>query len=272
MIMKSAWSYIMATVNSRPVRIGVQIAPQHVDYSAIRHTAAQAEDIGVDIIFNWDHFLPISGDEHGKHFECWTMLAAWAEQTSRVQLGPLVTAIGFRNPDLVADMARTVDHISGGRMVLGIGAGAMERDFTEYGYEFGTPGSRVGALAEALPRIERRFASLNPPPVRKMPVLIGGGGEQKTLGLVARHADIWHWFSSGAEFARTKQVLAERCAEIGRDPGEIELSAGVNGDPEVNGSALLEQGVTTFTMEVHGPDFDLSTVRAWVAWRDELGD
>lgn len=261
----------MATVNSRPVRIGVQIAPQHVDYPAIRRAAARAEDIGVDIIFNWDHFLPISGDEHGKHFECWTMLAAWAEQTSRVRLGPLVTAISFRNPDLVADMARTVDHISGGRLILGIGAGAMERDFTEYGYEFGTPASRSGRLAEALPRIERRLATLNPPPVGKIPVLIGGGGEQKTLRLVARHADIWHWFSSGAEFARKKRVLTERCAEIGRDPGEIELSAGVQGDPEVAGSALLEQGVTTFTMDVHGPDFDLSAVQAWVAWRDSLG-
>jgi probable F420-dependent oxidoreductase len=263
---------MIAPVNSSPVRIGVQIAPQHVDYSAIRRAAAQAEDIGVDIIFNWDHFLPISGDEHGKHFECWTMLAAWAEQTSRVQLGPLVTSIGFRNPDLVADMARTVDHISGGRLILGVGAGAMERDFAEYSFEFGTPGSRVRALAEALPRIEQRFAKLNPPPVRKIPVLIGGGGEQKTLRLVAKHADIWHWFSSGAEFARKKQVLAERCAEIGRDPDEIELSAGVHGDPEVNGSALLEQGVTTFTLELHGPDFDLSTVRAWAAWRDKLGD
>jgi len=107
--------------------------------------------------------------------------------------------------------------------------------------------------------------------VRKIPVLIGGGGEQKTLRLVAQHADIWHWFSSGAEFARKKQVLAERCAEIGRDPAEIELSAGVQTDPEVHGSALLEQGVTTFTMEIHGPAFDMSVVRSWLAWRDKLG-
>ncbi|MGI5127800.1 LLM class F420-dependent oxidoreductase [Pseudonocardia sp. CA-107938] len=259
-------------MNSRPIRIGVQIAPQHVDYSAIRQVAARLEDAGVDIIFNWDHFLPISGDEHGKHFECWTMLAAWAEQTQHVQLGPLVTAVAFRNPDLVADMARTVDHISDGRLILGIGAGAMERDFAEYGYEFGTPGGRVAALAAALPRIEQRFAKLNPPPLRKVPVLIGGGGEQRTLRLVARHADIWHWFSSGAEFARKKQVLAERCAEIGRDSGEIELSAGVNGVPEVTGTPLLEQGVTIFTLEVHGPEFDLSTVRAWVTWRDQLSE
>ena len=259
-------------MSSPKIRIGVQLAPQHVDYPALRDAVRQAEDIGVDIIFNWDHFLPISGDERGRHFECWTVLAAWAEQTSRVRFGPLVTAVAFRNPDLLADMARTVDHISDGRLVLGIGAGAMERDFLEYGYEFGTPGSRVDALAEALPRIEARFARLNPAPTHKIPVLIGGGGEQKTLRLVARHADIWHWFSSGAEFARKKQVLAQRCAEIGRDPAEIELSAGVGGDPQTNGEALLEQGVTTFTLEVHGPDFDFSTVRDWLAWRDKLGD
>jgi probable F420-dependent oxidoreductase len=260
----------MATMNARPIRIGVQIAPQHVDYSALHAAAAEAENTGVDIIFNWDHFLPISGDEHGKHFECWTVLAAWAEQTSRVQLGPLVTSVGFRNPDLIADMARTVDHISGGRLILGMGAGAMERDFVEYGYDFGTPGSRVNALAEALPRIERRFTQLNPPPVRKIPVLIGGGGEQKTLRLVARHADIWHWFTSGGELARKKRVLAERCAEIGRDPAEIELSVGVHGEPAAHGPALLDLGVTTFTLEVRGPTFDLSAVRAWVAWRDSL--
>ena len=260
----------MADVNSRRVRIGVQIAQQHVDYTAIRRAAAEAEDIGVDIIFNWDHFLPISGEKTGNHFECWTMLGAWAELTSRVEIGPLVTCQAFRNPDLLADMARTVDHISGGRLILGIGAGAMEADFTEYGYEFGTPGSRLDALAEALPRIEQRFAKLHPAPTRKIPVLIGGGGEKKTLPLVARHATIWHWFSSGPEFARKKQVLAEHCAEIGRDPGEIELSAGVGGDPDANGPALLEQGVTTFTLEVHGPDFDFSSVRAWLAWRDKL--
>jgi probable F420-dependent oxidoreductase len=261
----------MATVNARKVRIGLQLGQQHVDYSVIRRAAAEAEDIGVDIIFNWDHFRPISGDPAGKHFECWTMLAALAEQTSRVELGPLVTAIAFRNPDLLADMARTVDHISGGRLLLGIGAGAMEQDFAEYGYEFGTPGSRLDTLTDALPRMERRFAALSPAPTRKIPVLIGGGGEQRTLRLVAKHADIWHWFSSGAEFTRKKEVLARHCAEIGRDVGEIELSAGVGGDPEVSGAELLEQGVTTFTTELRGPDFDLSVARAWVAWRDKLG-
>ncbi|HEY4022590.1 MAG TPA: LLM class F420-dependent oxidoreductase [Pseudonocardiaceae bacterium] len=262
----------MATVNSRPVRIGVQIAQQHGDYSALRRAAAEAEDIGVDIIFNWDHFFPLSGEKYGKHFECWTMLGAWAEQTSRVQLGSLVTCNSYRNPELLADMARTVDHISEGRLILGIGSGWKELDYTEYGYEFGTAGSRLDALAESLPRIEERWAKLNPAPTRKIPVLIGGGGEKKTLRLVAKHADMWHTFASGEDYARKKTVLAGHCADIGRDPAEIELSVGVRGNPAVAGPALLEQGITTFTLGVSGPDFDLSAARAWVAWRDKLGD
>jgi probable F420-dependent oxidoreductase len=253
----------------RPIRIGVQIAQQHGDYKNIRRAAAEAEDIGVDIIFNWDHFFPLSGETYGKHFECWTMLGAWAEQTSRVQLGALVTCNSYRNPELLADMARTVDHISDGRLILGIGSGWKELDYTEYGYEFGTPGSRLDDLAEAMPRIEARFAKLNPPPTRKIPVLIGGGGEKKTLRLVAKHADMWHSFARGADFDRKKQVLAAHCADVGRDPGEIELSVGAGGDPEVNGPALLAQGITTFTIGVRGPDFDLSTARAWVDWRNK---
>lgn len=262
----------MATANSRPVRIGVQIAQQHCDYADLRSAAAEAEDIGVDIIFNWDHFFPLTGDKSGKHFECWTILAAWAEQTSRVELGPLVTANSFRNPDLLADMARTVDHISGGRLILGMGSGWSELDYAEYGYEYGTPGGRLDDLAEALPRIEQRFAKLNPAPVRKVPVLIGGHGEKKTLRLVARHADIWHSFTSGAEFEHKRQVLAEHCARIGRDPGEIEAAVAVDGDPAETADALFEQGATTFTLELHGPDFDFSLVRAWVAWRDTVRD
>ncbi|HEY4456855.1 MAG TPA: LLM class F420-dependent oxidoreductase, partial [Pseudonocardiaceae bacterium] len=101
------------------------------------------------------------------------------------------------------------------------------------------------------------------------PVLIGGGGEKRTLRLVAQHATMWHWFSSGEEFARKKQVLEQHCADVGRDPAEIELSVAARGNPEVNGPALLEQGSTLFTVGISGPDFDLSTARAWVDWRNK---
>src|SRR4051794_7381846 len=256
-------------MTSRPVRIALQLQPQHMDYATIRRTAAEAEDLGVDILFNWDHFYPLQGEPEGKHFECWTMLGAWAEQTSRPEIGALVTCNSYRNPELLADMARTVDHISGGRLILGIGSGWFEKDYDEYGYEFGTAGRRLDKLAEDMPRIESRWAKLNPAPTRKIPVLIGGGGEKKTLRLVAQHADIWHSFSDLDTLRRKKGILAEHCTAVGRDPAEIELSVGTpNGDPAQAGAALVEAGATLFTVGVGGPDYDLGQLKKWLAWRD----
>src|SRR5580693_9399150 len=237
------------TPASRPIRIAAHLQLQHADYDAIRRAAQEAENIGVDIVFNYDHFFPLDGDPDGKVFECWTVLGAWAESTSRVEIGALVSCNAYRNPDLLADMARTVDHISGGRLILGIGSGWWQKDFDEYGYTFGTAGHRLDELATAMPRIERRLARLNPPPTRKIPVLIGGGGEKKTLRIVAEHADIWHTFGDPAVVERKTGILRQHCADVGRDPAEIEISAGVDGGPAQAGPALRSLGVSLFTIE-----------------------
>nr|WP_296076461.1 LLM class F420-dependent oxidoreductase [uncultured Actinoplanes sp.] len=250
----------------RPVRIGLQLQPQHMDYATIRRTASQAEDLGVDVLFNWDHFFPLSGDPEGLHFECWTMLAAWAESTSRAEIGALVTCNTYRNPDLLADMARTVDHISDGRLVLGIGSGWFEKDYQEYGYDFGTAGGRLDDLADALPRIESRWGKLNPPPTRKIPVLIGGGGEKKTLRLVARHADIWHSFSDVATLERKLGILGEHCATVGRDRSDIEISVAGR---VAERNKMYELGARLFTVTAGGPTPDLTELREFLAWRDE---
>jgi len=251
------------------VRIGVQIQPQHADYAQIRGAVAAAEEIGVDVVFNWDHFFPLYGEADGKHFECLTTMAAMAESTERAQIGALVVCNSYRNPELLADAHRTIDHISGGRVILGIGAGWFEKDYDEYGYEFGTAGGRLNDLADSLPRIESRLGKLNPAPTRKIPVLIGGGGEKKTLRLVAKHADIWHGFGDPEVVGRKVKILDQHCADVGRDPSEIERSCGVQGEPDELGPKLLDLGVSLFTVGVGGPDYDLSKLKSWIAWCDK---
>jgi len=249
------------------IRIGVQLQPQHApDYTLIRDAVRRYEEAGVDIVFNWDHFYPLYGDSDGAHFECWTMLGALAEQTERVEIGALVTCVGYRNPDLLADMARTVDHISGGRLILGIGAGWFEKDYTAYGYEFGTAGSRLASLKEGLDRIQARWSELNPAPTRRIPILIGGSGERKTLRMVAEHGDVWHGFGTLSEMTSKASVLAEHCATVGTDPTRIEHSTAWPGPDKAQG--FLDAGFTLFTVGVGGPDYNLATVAEAVAWRD----
>lgn len=257
-----------------PVRLGVQLAPQHhASYAVIRDAVARLEDMGVDILFNWDHFFPLSGDPDGTHFEGWSMLAAWAEQTERVEFGALVNCNSYRNPDLQADMARTIDHISQkggetGRFIFGTGSGWFERDYTEYGYEFGTAGRRLDALADGLARIEARWAQLNPEPTREIPILIGGAGEQKTLRLVARHADIWHSFVSPDELPHKLDVLAQWADTEQRDLSDLVISNELKGRDEKDADALFDAGVRLFTLGVSGPDIDFDAVSRWLAWRD----
>ena len=253
-----------------PIRVSAQLQPQHSDWPSMRRAWSEAEALGADCLFDWDHFFPLSGDHTGKHFEALTVLGAMAAVTERVELGSLVICNSYRNPELLADAHRTLDHISGGRAILGIGAGWFRKDYDEYGYEFGTVGSRISDLEAALPRIEARMGKLDPPPLRgHIPVLIGGGGVKRTLRLVARHGDIWHAFGDVGVFEEKNAILHEHCAREGRDPAAIERSWSVGrSDPD----ELRAAGVTHFNVGISGSasGYDLGRLRELVAWRDAL--
>ena len=185
--------------------------------------------------------------------------------TRNATLGAMVTCNSYRNPELLADIARTVDHLSGGRLILGIGAGWFRRDYEEYGYAFGTAGDRLDALEEALPRIRTRLERLNPPPIQQpMPLLIGGGGERVTLRLVAEHADAWNGFGPPEDYARKNRAIDEWCERVRRDPAAIERTVLIETHEVDQLDAFLEAGAQHVIVELgtkDGEPFDLEPVR-----------
>jgi probable F420-dependent oxidoreductase len=234
----------------------------------MRECWREAEALGADAIYTWDHFHPLWGDTDGAHFEALACLASLAEVTTRAEIGVLVACNSYRNPNLLADAHRTIDHISGGRVILGIGAGWSEREYVEYGYEFGTAPDRLRALRRDLPIIRARLAALNPPPIGTLPILIGGAGEKVTLRLVAEHANVWHAYGEADAYRHKAAVLSEHCAKIGRDPSTIRHAwERFDGSILEQADELVAAGVNELTTAAEGPDWDLSELRDLLAWR-----
>ena len=246
------------------MKIGVQIHPQATTVAQMRAAWREADALGVDSISVWDHFYPLYGDRDAAHFEAYSLLAAMAADTSHAQIGALVSCFSYRNPHLLADMSRTIDHISGGRFILGIGSGWFERDYKEYGYEFGTAVGRLKLLEAGLPVIKERLGKLNPGPVNgSMPLMIGGSGEKFTLRLVAEHATMSNVFGPVENVQHKHNVLDQWCRKIGRDPAEVERTVSINPEDLENADAFIEAGADHLIVMVGSP-FDLTEVEKFM--------
>ena len=205
----------------------------------------RAEELGYDSLWTWDHIYAIFGDPHQPILEGYAALAALAQATSRIRLGLFVGANTFRNPGLAVKSLTTIDHISGGRATLGIGGAWFELEHTAFGIDFGSGfGQRLDWLDESVGAIRTlldggtvtsepggRYAfdelRISPPPVQAhLPIMIGGGGEKKTLRIVAQYADIWNVFGTPETVARKDAILREHCAAVGRDSAQIERTLG----------------------------------------------
>ena len=254
-------------MSSQRFKVGVTIHPQQCTIQELRDAWRRADELGVDSIWFWDHFFPLYGSPQGNQFECFSLLAAVAMDTKAPQIGPMVSAIGYRNPDLIAYMAGTIDQLSGGRFVLGLGAGWFERDYREYGYEFGQARDRVRLFKEAVPRIKRRIEKLKPGPAGPMPILIAGAGEQVMLRLVAEHAQMWNTIVSADQFVRKNAVLVEWCQRVGRDPREIERTANVGGLTTKVLDQWLQAGLQHFILRLAHP-FDTKELARVLKERD----
>jgi alkanesulfonate monooxygenase SsuD/methylene tetrahydromethanopterin reductase-like flavin-dependent oxidoreductase (luciferase family) len=226
-------------------RLGILLWSQATAWDDFERAAIRVDELGYDHLWTWDHLHAIFGDPYQSIFEGWITLGAWAKMTRRARLGLLVGANTFRNPALVAKLATTLDHISGGRAILGLGGAWFEIEHTEYGIDFGrSPGERLTWLDEAAGivrgmldgeivsapatgRYAVRDVRLLPSPVQAhLPLMIGGGGERKTLRTVARYADMWNGMGRPETLAHKLEVLRRHCDEVGRDIGEIELTVG----------------------------------------------
>jgi len=227
------------------LKLGAALWSQASDWPGFLGAAQRAEQLGFDHVWTWDHLLAIFGDPDQTIFEGYTALAAVAQATERIRLGLFVGANTFRNPALAVKALTTIDHISGGRAIMGIGGAWFEGEHRAFGFDFGSGfGQRLDWLAEAAPATRAlldgddvtsppggRYAfdhlRVKPLPVQAhLPIMVGGGGEKKTLRIVAQYADIWNAFGTPETLAHKDGILREHCAAVGRDPATIERSVG----------------------------------------------
>jgi alkanesulfonate monooxygenase SsuD/methylene tetrahydromethanopterin reductase-like flavin-dependent oxidoreductase (luciferase family) len=244
------------------VRFAVALSNQHIAWDDYRAALLAADEMAFETFWSFDHLMAIGGDPDGSCFECYTTLAAFAAMTKRIRIGALVSGAAYRNAALQIKMATQIDVISGGRFDFGIGAGWAEREFRAFDLPFAAPKERVGKLRETVVLAKRLWSGdphkkvtyegtyvrahdlfLNPQPVQRPrpPILIGGGGEQLTLRVVARHADIWHGFGDVAALKRKGDLIDEYARAYKRDPGTIAKATTVSiwaGEPP---ASLLER-------------------------------
>lgn len=271
------------------VKLGAGFSSQRTDWPALRDAALAAEREGIDSLWTWDHLLADEGPPDQPILEGWSILAAWAAITRRATLGLLVAANTFRSPGLTAKLAATLDHLSGGRAVLGLGGGWLEVEHSAFGLEFGSGfGERLDRLDEATMLIRRlldgervthdgRFYSMvdahvAPPPVQpRLPIVIGGRGRTKTLRTAARYADGWNiWNELGSvELAvELSSVLDEHCRAVGRDPASIERSfsqEGIIRDDPAEARAVFERTYRGYGLDPAAGVFALTGPPALIA-------
>ena len=227
------------------VRIGALCWNQYTDWPSLLRAGVRADELGYTSLWTWDHLYPIVGASDGPNYEGWLTITAWAQATTHVTLGLMVGANTFRNPAMVAKMATTLDHISGGRAVLGIGGAWFEEEHRAFGLEFGSGfPERLRWLGEALPIMRGMLDGTEPsaagphyattkvrndplPIQRHLPICIGGGGEQVTLKLVAKYADMNNVGGGIANIRRKEEILLRHCETVGRDPSTIERTTGI---------------------------------------------
>jgi alkanesulfonate monooxygenase SsuD/methylene tetrahydromethanopterin reductase-like flavin-dependent oxidoreductase (luciferase family) len=284
----------------RRLSFGIKTSQFNTTYAEVLRTWQEADEVAsFEHAWLWDHFIPVRGDAKVPTLEAWTLLAALAARTSRLRFGVVLTDNRIRPPAVLAKMAATLDQISGGRLIFGIGSGGsavadpaalamVHREFDAYGIDVVSTAEAIGALAEACTIVRRMWTETEPfdfdgryyrlkgalcepkPVQHHVPILIGAGGEKVSLRVVAEHADIWLYPARTAdEFRHKSEILDEHCAAVGRDPGEIARSVQVLlrpddfADPARTRAMLLEfaeAGATHFVLGVIPPSPSLRRI------------